>query len=201
MKVEMSTNFKNNLTFTLIEDHKLSLDDEKDNPKTLPKGTQVLQIRMPKEISGALNNRLINATPQLLIIEDPSADITLTDLKPFLIKEKEERCPHGFGIMNDDAFYHLKLRLLAGHDAEHRKVCSACKQSCIVRDVFDPEKIRAEIEQQYGLVWDTDEVQEDFAVRSFLSPRAHVTRRSDGIKGTLKFTHKPRFYYNFQEET
>jgi len=56
---------------------------------------------------------------------------------------------------------------------------------------------REEFEQAYGKVWDTDQLQSDFKVSSFMAPFVFVTRKSDGKKGSLKFSHRPRFYYNF----
>ena len=58
---------------------------------------------------------------------------------------------------------------------------------------------RDALELVYGQVWDTQELQEDFSVRSFLAPFVLVTRKSDGVRGTLEFQHNPRFYYGFQE--
>ena len=45
--------------------------------------------------------------------------------------------------------------------------------------------------------WNTDQVRELFEVHSFLAPFVFVTRKKDGVKGTLTFTHSPRFYFNF----
>ena len=48
--------------------------------------------------------------------------------------------------------------------------------------------------------WDTDQVREEFEVHSFLAPFVFVTRKKDGVKGTLTFTHSPRWYFNFTPE-
>ncbi len=48
--------------------------------------------------------------------------------------------------------------------------------------------------------WNTEEVQRDFIIRSFLAPFVFVTRRSDGVKGSMEFTHSPRFYFNFKAD-
>ncbi len=45
--------------------------------------------------------------------------------------------------------------------------------------------------------WDTDQVRELFEVHGFLAPFVFVTRKKDGVKGTLTFTHSPRWYFNF----
>ena len=43
------------------------------------------------------------------------------------------------------------------------------------------------------------EAQEIYKIEGFSAPYVVVTRRSDGVKGTLAFTHNPRRYFNFQE--
>ena len=59
---------------------------------------------------------------------------------------------------------------------------------------------RAELERQYGQVWDTSQLQEDFQVLGFMAPFVVVKRRSDGVRGSLMFQNSPRFYYSFQPE-
>jgi hypothetical protein len=55
-------------------------------------------------------------------------------------------------------------------------------------------------EKQYGQVWDTDQLRQDFEVNSFLAPYVFVTRKSDKKRGYLMFQHSPRFYFSFQME-
>jgi len=57
---------------------------------------------------------------------------------------------------------------------------------------------REKLEKQYGQVWDTSQLQEDFEVLGFLAPFVAVKRRSDGVRGSLMFQNNPRFYYSFQ---
>ena len=57
---------------------------------------------------------------------------------------------------------------------------------------------RAALEAQYGKVWTTDELTEEFEPIGFMAPLIAVRRRSDGSKGSLEFQHSPRFYFNFQ---
>lgn len=45
--------------------------------------------------------------------------------------------------------------------------------------------------------WDTESLQRDFVVHGFLAPFIAVTRKADGVKGSLEFTHSPRKYFNF----
>jgi len=45
--------------------------------------------------------------------------------------------------------------------------------------------------------WDTQALQEDFTVVGFAAPFVVVTRKSDGVRGSLMFTHRPRLYFSF----
>jgi len=49
--------------------------------------------------------------------------------------------------------------------------------------------------------WDTDQMREEFEVIGFLAPFVAVRRKSDGKVGTLCFTHSPRFYFDFVEDS
>jgi hypothetical protein len=61
---------------------------------------------------------------------------------------------------------------------------------------------RQALEGQYGQVWDTKQLTEDFEVIGFLAPLVVVRRRVDGVKGSLEFQHgPPRFYFNFAPDT
>ena len=46
----------------------------------------------------------------------------------------------------------------------------------------------------------TAEMSAEYSVVGFLAPFVVVTRKSDGVKGTLEFTHSPRHYFNFQPD-
>jgi hypothetical protein len=48
-------------------------------------------------------------------------------------------------------------------------------------------------------VWTTDEMTAEFEAIGFLAPFVMVRRRSDGVKGTLMFSGRPRFYFGFAE--
>ena len=63
---------------------------------------------------------------------------------------------------------------------------------------FEPGS-REDLEARYNGVWDTNELQKDFEVSSFMAPYVIVIRKSDGVKGSLEFQHHPRFYFNFKE--
>jgi len=49
-----------------------------------------------------------------------------------------------------------------------------------------------------GPTWTTETLQADFSVIGFAAPFVVVRRKSDGVKGTLEFTHHPRVYFNFE---
>jgi hypothetical protein len=57
---------------------------------------------------------------------------------------------------------------------------------------------REALEAQYGKVWDTGEMTEEFEAIGFMAPLVVVRRRSDGVKGSLEFQHSPRLYFSFQ---
>jgi hypothetical protein len=57
--------------------------------------------------------------------------------------------------------------------------------------------LKADLESKYNDVYTTDQVRELFEVHGFLAPWVTVTRKETGEKGTLEFTHSPRFYFNF----
>ena len=59
---------------------------------------------------------------------------------------------------------------------------------------------RAELEQQYGQVWSTDEMTTEYDAIGFMAPLIVVRRKSDGVRGSLEFRHSPRYYFNFQAE-
>jgi hypothetical protein len=49
-------------------------------------------------------------------------------------------------------------------------------------------------------VWDSSAVRQDFTITGFMAPFVTATRKSDGQKGTLMFTHSPRFYFSWVPE-
>lgn len=56
---------------------------------------------------------------------------------------------------------------------------------------------RAALEGQHGQVWSTEELREGFTVQAFMAPLVVVTRKEDGVEGTLFFQHNPRFYFGW----
>jgi hypothetical protein len=56
-----------------------------------------------------------------------------------------------------------------------------------------PQRDLAEAKER----WNNEELSRDFQVIGFIAPFVVVVRKSDGAKGSLEFTHSPRFYFNF----
>ena len=61
------------------------------------------------------------------------------------------------------------------------------------------EEIKKYLEVTWGDVWATDEATKLFEFEGFGGGIAVVTRKSDGVRGSLNFTHMPRFYFDFME--
>lgn len=59
---------------------------------------------------------------------------------------------------------------------------------------------REALEAEHGQVWDTGEMQVDFAVDGFMAPMVVVRRKADGARGSLMFQHSPRFYFGFKAD-
>ena len=66
-------------------------------------------------------------------------------------------------------------------------------------DIGLPEEALKQCQQSGGKVYaGRDELLVDFEIIGFLAPFVCVIRKSDGVKGSLMFTHMPRFYFNFE---
>ena len=48
--------------------------------------------------------------------------------------------------------------------------------------------------------WDTEQLRQEFEVLGFMAPFVAVRRKADGKRGSVEFTHSPRFYFNFVED-
>jgi hypothetical protein len=48
--------------------------------------------------------------------------------------------------------------------------------------------------------WTTQELAEEFEILGFLAPFVIVQRKSDGVKGSLLFSHSPRVYFSFKPD-
>ena len=70
----------------------------------------------------------------------------------------------------------------------------------MVKEINHEPGSREDLEQKHGQVWDTREMQEEFEPLGFMAPLIVVRRRSDGTKGSLKFQHNPRLYFDWSPE-
>jgi hypothetical protein len=70
----------------------------------------------------------------------------------------------------------------------------------MIEDINRDPNGREALEKEFGQVWDTNELSRDFEVLGFMAPFVVVRRKADGIKGSLKFQHCPRFYFSFEED-
>lgn len=70
----------------------------------------------------------------------------------------------------------------------------------MVKEINHEPGSREDLEQKHGQVWDTQEMQEEFEPLGFMAPLIVVRRRSDGTKGSLKFQHSPRIYFDWSPE-
>ncbi len=59
---------------------------------------------------------------------------------------------------------------------------------------------RKRLEREYGQVWNSDQLCQDFDVKGFMAPLVVVRRKSDGKMGSLMFQHRPRFYFGWEED-
>ena len=64
-------------------------------------------------------------------------------------------------------------------------------------ELNDEATERAKLEEQYGKVWNTEELRSEFEVLGFMAPLVMVRNRATREKGSLEFQHSPRFYFNF----
>ena len=48
--------------------------------------------------------------------------------------------------------------------------------------------------------WDHDQVRDHFEIVGFMAPFCVAIRKVDGKRGSLEFTHHPRWYFNFVED-
>lgn len=56
-----------------------------------------------------------------------------------------------------------------------------------------------QLREKYGQLWSTQQLTADFDVHGFGAPFVSVTRKVDGVKGSLMFIHSPRWYHSFME--
>jgi hypothetical protein len=70
----------------------------------------------------------------------------------------------------------------------------------IRREMIEGGQAFRDLAANAGRRWTTEELHREFTVEGFLAPFVVVTRKADGVKGSMEFTHSPRVYFNFVED-
>jgi len=68
----------------------------------------------------------------------------------------------------------------------------------LVEKINGSPRDRGALEEEYGEVWTTQELQERFVVDGFLAPFVAVTEKATGTQGSLMFQHSPRYYFGYE---
>ena len=71
----------------------------------------------------------------------------------------------------------------------------------IRREMVESGQPAADLKSDAGRKWTTSEMQEEFDVEGFAAPFVVVRRKADRVRGTLEFTHHPRMYFAWREDT
>lgn len=71
----------------------------------------------------------------------------------------------------------------------------------IRRDMLATGQVLRDEDTDTGPRWNPEALQRDFEVLGFQAPFVIVRRRSDGAMGSLEFTHSPRIYFGWREES
>ena len=64
----------------------------------------------------------------------------------------------------------------------------------------DPDELNTyfQLKEDFGQLWDTTAIEQEFTVQGFGGPGVCVAiRKSDGVRGSLLFNHMPRYYYGW----
>lgn len=70
-----------------------------------------------------------------------------------------------------------------------------------IAEINQDDNTRVELEAKHGQVWSTKELTTEFDVIGFMAPYVVASRKSSGgTKGSLEFSHSPRFYFNWMPD-
>jgi hypothetical protein len=67
------------------------------------------------------------------------------------------------------------------------------------RRIMPPPRTRTDLEQEFGEVWDTQELATEFVITSIIGLEVVVRRKADNVVGMLSYQNEPRLYYRFVE--
>ena len=71
------------------------------------------------------------------------------------------------------------------------------KNNYFKMETLEKKDMKTRLIKGFGEVYTTTELQEKFKVISYSSPYVTVERKEDNARGTMQFTHMPRYYYGF----
>lgn len=71
-----------------------------------------------------------------------------------------------------------------------------------VTELNSDDATKAELQQKHGRVWTTNEMREEFDALGFMfmAPFIIVCKKDTGERGSLMFTHSPRYYFAWKPE-
>jgi hypothetical protein len=75
-----------------------------------------------------------------------------------------------------------------------------CNTDDVRKAMVETGQPHADLAADKGQTWTTAELHRDFEVIGFAAPFVVARRRSDGVKGSLEFTHSPRVYFGWTED-
>ena len=70
----------------------------------------------------------------------------------------------------------------------------------IRRQMIETGQPQADLAAGQGQAWTTEELTREFEVLGFAAPFVVVRRRSDGVTGSLEFTHHSRVYFGWRQD-
>lgn len=73
--------------------------------------------------------------------------------------------------------------------------------AAIRKEMVESGQPQADLAANTEQTWTTAELTRDFEVIGFAAPFVVVRRKSDGKKGSLEFTHSPRSYFGWKEDS
>lgn len=71
----------------------------------------------------------------------------------------------------------------------------------IRREMINTGQPQRDLADDKDRQWTTSEMTEEFDVLGFAAPFVVVRRKADGKKGSLEFTHNPRVYFGWHEDS
>ena len=67
------------------------------------------------------------------------------------------------------------------------------------RRIMPTPRTRTDLEQEFGKVWDTQELATEFVITSIIGLEVVVRRKADNVVGMLTYQNEPRLFYRWVE--